>query len=540
MAERLADRAPWEFAERVMSRLEAPVSPDKVDEETGEFVPGKKMWERGMRLAPAQEQVFRCDARFKLDAGGVRSGKSLRGALELLVDILWRVGERGIKTDLWGVVAIDYKQSRETIRHLSRMLGQLEIPHNVNMPENQSSRVTFPAWPEMEVVTLSASDESKIAGRPYRGIVITEANQCRLLAWEQSRMRVSETRGWVYMEGTFEVQTKGPWYAQKWEEWQKPGAMGVSFSTPTWENTILFPGGRDDPEIRSVERDLDPLVFLEKYGGRPSKRSDSTMRYADERIHVAHRYAGLRQSYDPERPVVLFSDPGTAHAYAVLAVQFWAGEKLDEPLWYGREHQLNVCWVIDAVYRWGRTAQEIVQECAAKPWAAQTQTVVMDVAARQRRAEGAPVVEQWAEHWRKETGQRIDVITQPVPLAAGYDIHRRALLNSVPEDIAQERWNRDGRLRDFTDPGGPRLMFSPEAAAPLFGGMVDGVHYAGEYNLHRNKKAPDGSVISDEPVDRDNDAIKALNYGLYWWFGAAGAKNSWGGAMASEWELVVR
>jgi len=163
----------------------------------------------------------------------------------------------------------------------------------------------------------------------------------------------------------------------------------------------------------------------------------------------------------------------------------------------------------------------------------------MDVAARQRRAEGPPIIEQWAKGWRHHTGNPMHVIANQVPLAAGYDIHMRALLNAWPEQEANQRFNRDGQIRQIVDPYGPRLMFDPRAAAPLFGGQVDGVQYAGEYNQHRQKKNREGAIVSDDYIDMDNDGIKALNYGLYWKFGAAGDKNSTTRLGAAPWEVNV-
>ena len=531
MAAKLADRYPWGFAEHVLSKLPAPVGPDSIDPETDEFIPGRPLWEGGgMRFFGAQLEAMRCEARFVVDAGGVRSGKSLRGAVRILLDYLWRTNVRGIKTDEWWVVADSYEMCEEEMNHLHRMLDSLGIPHTFRSPENGSWAITFP-HNECEISTKTAKDITKIASKSKRGVVIAEANQTSEGAKRACQERVSQSRGWVVLEGTFESAEKGPWYSQLWEDWQKPGAEGVSFSVPTWENLAVYPLGRDDPEIRERELNMAPDLFLERYGGQPIRRSDSVMKYADEKFHVAHRYPRLGMSFDPERPVWLFSDPGTSHAYAVAAVQFWRGARpqdmsayvisgdYEEPI---ESYEANVVWVIDAIYRWGRTAADIIEECAAREWAPNVQGIVMDIAGRQRNANGPAVIEQWATHWLRLTRQQIEIITQPVPLPSGYDIHRTALLNSWPEVEAQRVWNADKRVRQVTNPDGPRLMISPDASAPLFGGMVDGQRYAGEYNLHRHRKAPDGSIIADDPVDRDNDMIKALNYGLFWYFGSAG------------------
>ena len=512
MTEQLVDWADPGFIDAVLSKHPSPKGPDRIDE-MGRVIVGEKLWPSGIRLHGNQRKIIRSRGRFIQVGGGWRGGKSFIGALKVYVDVVWRIGYRKVTDDLWGILADAYSMATEEMRHLDKLLSEGGIIHDFKTPENQAWRITFPGL-KAEIVTMTASDVTKIASRPYRGIVIAEAAQTIYAAFENSIGRVSETRGWVMLEGTFE-STKGPWYYQLAEAWKKPGAMGKFYSLPSWENLVVYPLGRDDPEIRAREKTMAPATFLEKYGGEPVKRSDLAIPYANERFQVAHRYPYLGSSYDPERPVVLYSDPGTAHAYAVWAVQFWG----EGP----RRDQMGfVTWVIDAVYRWGRDAQDIIAECANRPWAPSVYLNVMDFAARQRKAEGPPIIEQWAKAWPELTGNRLSVIANQVPLAAGYDITKRALLNAWPEDEANKAFNGDGKLRQMTDPYGPRLMFDPAAAAPVFGGLVDGVEYAGEFNLHRMRKNRDGTVTTDDYIDMDNDGIKALNYGNHWHYGPAG------------------
>lgn len=521
VAEKLVDWAPAKFISHVLGKHPAPKGPDRVNLETGEVLIGEKLWESGIRLQGNQRALIEDATRFIQAGGGWRGGKSYVGAMRIYVDFMWRRGVRGVKDDLWGVLADSYSMAQEEMRHLDRLLSEAGIPHEFRTPEFASWHITFPDS-DCEVVTLTASDVTKIASRPYRGIVIAEAAQTVREAWVNAQGRVGETRGWILLEGTFE-SAKGAWYAQQALAWSKPDAIGVFYSLPSWENLVVYPGGREDPEILSAEKRFSPEEFAEKYAGLPTKRSDLVMRYANDRFHIAHRYPSLRRSYDPDQPVFLWSDPGTSHAYATFAVQFWG----------------NVAWVVDAVYRWDRTAEDIIAECAARPWAPNVELAVMDFAARQRNANGPAVVEQWTNGWRRHVGRSLWVETQPVPLAAGYDIHRRALLNSWPEEDAQRSFNADGTRHVVVDPEGPRLMFAPEAAAPLFGGLVDGREYAGEYNLHRNRKNREGAVVGDDPIPIDDDAIKAISYGLYWHFGVTGLKPRALGVESVQWEMSV-
>jgi hypothetical protein len=506
----LADWPEPDFIDHLMSRLPAPRNP-----ETGE-----KLWENGKKLFGKQEDVVKDRYRFKKIDGGVRVGKSETAATCLLVDIVWRISVRKMTEDLWGVVADSYSMAEEEMRHLHRMLEDLGIPHNIHTPMNSRWRITFPGM-KAEVHTMTAADVTKIASRPYRGMVIAEAAQTVVETWYQCRARVSQTKGWVLMEGTFE-RRKGPWYGLLTQEWKRDDGAGKVYTMPSWENPIAFPGGREDPEILLAERDMPPGLFREKFAGEPQKPNALVFPEAEQRYVVRPRFPGKTQQFDPERPVILGVDPGIAHAYAVIVAQFYPSPEAVELASRNRTKPVpNVCHIIDVIYRWGKDTRQIVEECAQKPWARYVTDVVLDFAARQRRAEGPPAVQQWAIYWREIVGNHIWCHADQVPLAAGYDGHRRALMNAWPEVAAQSEFNHDGRLGQVTNPVGPRLYIAPDAAAPFFGGHVDGRLYAGEYNLHVNREGRDGEILSDTPVDRHNDAIKAVNYLLYWKFGPA-------------------
>jgi hypothetical protein len=500
VGEKLLDWPPESFVRHVLSKHPVPTNP-----ETGEAayagVGGK-----GLQLHGAQWRIATEPLRFKQAGGGVRFGKSFIVAMLIELDFLWRTTIKNRTDDLYWLIGPDYEQAQEEMRHLHRLFDEVGVIHEFRDPIRQSWSITFPDV-GTEIVTKTAADALKIAGRAPRGIAMCEASQQAKEVMDQAILRLLQTNGWLFMCGTFE--NAQPWYYQNAEEWEKPEATGVFYECPSWDNRVVFPGGREDPKILSAERDLPPALFMEKIGGKPQKASSLVFPEAQARYHVAHRYPYLKTSYDPEQPVYLWGDPGIRHAYAVMAVQM-VGQ--------------NVTWVIDAVYRWGRDARSIIAECAGREWAKNVERVVLDVASAQRRSEGPSNQEQWMYEWPRATGQAVAVVLQPVPLHVGYEIHRRALLNSWPEHEAQKMFNSDGRIRgQVTDPEGPRIVFDPMAAGPLFGGMVDGQKYAGEYNLHKNPKRRDGQTATGEdPVDADNDAIKAIHYGLFHTFRVSG------------------
>lgn len=516
MPRKLDDWMDPRFVDFNLKRFPAPKSPQT----------GLPVWEKGIRLHGAQERIVKEPWALKQLVGGVRFGKSFTPALMILLDILWRATEAKVTNELWGVVGDTYSMAQEEMKHIHRLCDDLGIPHTFSRVEKQPWSITFPHT-QQEVVTLSASDITKIASRPYRAMVIAEANQTIRQTLTQAQLRVLETGGWVLLEGTLEQADKGPWYAQLWREWQERDSIGVSYSGPSWENQVVFPLGREDPRILAYEQEMLPGEFREKIAGEPSAPADAAVPEARKEFHVKERYPLLHCTYDPELPVELAVDPGSSHAYACLAIQSW-----------GNEH-----YVFDAIYRWNRTSDMIVREAAERPWAKNVRAIIMDRAAKQRNTSGDPDIVVWRKQWPKLTGNPANVSTHYVPIGKGYNLHRRALLNAWPEAEAQRWFNQDGTLTSVTNPEGPKLYFSKTAAAPFFGGYVDGVNWGGEYLLHHNRRNREGIVTSPNPVALTDDAIKALNYWFYARYDPAANKqrrfeqdqyrpSGWGMAMA--------
>ena len=485
----LYDYPPPEFVEHILSLQPAPRSK----------VTGKPLWEKGIKLHGGQYGVLTEPFRFQMGSGGIRGGKSFSGGAKVDVDFSWRVGERGITDDLWWIIGPDYTQTTEEMLTLHRLLEGANVPHRFRATPGQQWEITFPGIDAM-IQTKSGRDEATIAGKPVRGIVLCEADQTSQAVLDACQERVLETRGWVYMSGTFE--RAGTFFRKKAREWKRgtPGAFGVNYPLPTWENLVVFPGGRTDPEILLYESMVTPDKFWERYGGEARQPTGLKMRYANLEYHVKHRYPALKTSFDPELPVFLAIDPGSNHAYAVLAIQMFG----------------NLAYVIDAVYRWGRTSQQLIDETANRPWAYKVDTAVMDIASKQRNANGEPVEEQWAAGWLARTGTTLNIYMNFVPLDQGYDLHLRALLNCWPEEHAKREFDPDNVQVRVTDPKGPRIMWDPEAARCVFGGLVDGRLYEGEYMLHAIPTRKDGTIPHDTVIDEDNDAIKAMNYFAYW------------------------
>lgn len=355
------------------------------------------------------------------------------------------------------IVGPDYEQARAEFIHLREGLERTGLLAGTpSMPKN--GQWSLKTQLGAEVVTKSSVEVLALASIAPRGVLMVEAAQQPYEVYLRLRGRVSEHRGPLVMSGTFEGSLG--WYPEHWQRWQAANPEGGrSFSLPTWSNRAIFPGGRRDPEILALEAAYPEDLFMERLGAVPCPPATLVFREFSHAEHV--RPCPFR----PERPVQLWVDPGYAGAYAVLAVQI--------------EH--GVVEVIDEVYGRGLVAQEVIARCQAKPWWAKVRYAVIDVAGLQHQG-----MESHAELWQRVAG--VTVHAQRVGIADGILRHRTF-------------------LRDPAS-GQPRLYHDPRCKSTI-----------AEYGLYKYPDIKENRPEREEPIDRDNHAMKAIAYGLVANFG---------------------
>jgi hypothetical protein len=271
-----------------------------------------------------------------------------------------------------------------------------------------------------------------------------------------STRRATRSRGRVILSGT--LKDNFGWYASLVDELTPTGNawQGQTYSLPAWTNTILYPGGRDDPEIKRLESILPDDEF---------KRTIAAQRVPSRAlIFPEFSYSANVKPcpYDPDLPVHLWIDPGYyPSAYAVIPVQLHGPE----------------VWQIDEVYLHHHTHQQVIEVCQDKPWWPAVKRGVIDVAGKQHHAEDSAV-----EVWYHVTGLRL---------------HSKSI--GVLDGIA--------RHRTFLAPT-PRLFHDPKCK-----------HTLAEYKRYKRRTDRDGNPTSDEPIDDHNHAMKAIAYGLVDRFG---------------------
>lgn len=419
------------------------------------FEPNAAQW-------PIYEYMVEPGARACLVAGGERAGKSLTAGEWLTANVILATEPR-----LFWIVGAEYEDAKPEFSYTFDDMARLGGIRKSSTPEH--GQQVLETLTGVRVATMSAHDPEKLAREAPDGVLMTEAGRHSWTSYLRLRGRVAEKRGWIWISGTFE--TSAGWYPGTWEAWRSPDAFGRSFSLPSWTNTAVYPGGRQDPEILELERTLGDDLFSERCGGVPVPPKGRVFKRFSFERHVRS------VDYLPGLPVGLAIDPGYAGAYCVLAVQVVNG----------------FVRVFDEIYETGLITSEIIDICTRREWWRDVSPVevVSDIAAKQHQAQQSV-----AETWREKTG--ITLAMQQVGIQDGID-RVRTFLSPNPLD-------GESRLLIDTSCEGLTGEMIGSDRAPVFGG-------------YRYKTDDDGRPVSELPEDKHNHACKALAYYLVNRFG---------------------
>ena len=372
-------------------------------------------------LYPLQWEVVKDNHRLRIAAGGERAGKSFIASVDMVSRLPWG-------NEYW-LVGPDYYLPRAEFEYVEQwlwQLGAISSTRAIKKPKEGSWSLTTKS--HQLVITRTSADVRKLAARSVDGILMCEAGQQSYATYLKCLGRLSESRGFLLCSGTFE--SSYDWYATTHVDWtENPSAAeGTAYSLPTWANVAIFPGGREDEEIKRLERLYAPIpgYFMEKCGATPAPPLGVVFREFSYRLHVQDAVGFL-----PNVPVYLGVDPGHggASAYAVVACQF-----IHNPYWDDMdeepEDRIDICNIIDAIYVPGGDFDTIMPIVKNALWYEATIGGAIDVEAPDER-----------KRWRKYLG--IPLQSKKVRVAEG-----------------------ERRLHSFLHegPGGPHIQISAEVS----------------------------------------------------------------------------
>ena len=457
----------WEAANRQLERWNAPgIDP---------FVPQPEHW-----------PPLLSDSRFGLIAGGEGGGKSRVGAQDTFA--------RTQPNRLYWLVAKQYDLTEREFEYLYHLYSAVGALKDARGPTKEGWTIELQGVFEgAQVRARTVDDARKIAGHSPSGIMACEAAQlteeAALKLVSRVNRRVAGELGWLWFTGTFEGAYD--WYHAWHEQWQADGALGESFSMPSWANRVMYPEGRHDPAIQELESAMPRNRFMERHAGVPVPPATLVHQEFHPKVHVGRvPFQPARSSGDTKVrwPVELWMDPGH-QVYAVYAVQRDGDEVR----------------VIDEIYATppDSVAERVIGECRMRPWWKNVTGGVIDVAGTKRAGS-----ESQTEIWHKK-GQ--------VALRASYWRIQDGIdrLSTFLEDPARRlAWEQE-------HPGQEPLWHDRQLWARL---KIDKrcQQLVREFRMYRYPEAREGHKLRQVPVDADNHGIKALAYGLLMNFGPAG------------------
>lgn len=269
-----------------------------------------------------QCQIHNSTARHRLASCGRRFGKSTVGGNELVPEaaytysIIPALEQLGKQRRFW-IVGPDYsdveKEWRVIWDAIKRLGMPLDKPGSYNNPHMGDMHMSL--WNgRFQIHGKSAMHPESLDGEGLFGVLLVEAAKLKRIIWGKFlRPALSDEGGWSLKTSTPEGKN---WFYEEYLRGQDPSQPQYeSWRKPSWENPILFPEGRQDPEILDMESDMSPELFNQEIAADFTEFVGRVFKGFDADMHVKDI------AYDPSLPLYGACDYGWTNPFVWLAIQ---------------------------------------------------------------------------------------------------------------------------------------------------------------------------------------------------------------------------
>jgi hypothetical protein len=280
----------------------------------------KDLYFEGTNYRPHQGQkiIHYDNTRHRAVSNGRRWGKTLLGGKEAEAEAFIKnfLGEPKMGWII-GPEYTDCEKEFRVVYNTFKKLGIDQLSNKfLNNVESGSMRIAT-KW-GFDIQCRSAKHPDSLVGEGLDFVLIVEAGRHhRRTFTEYIRPALSDKRGWSLMTGVPEIAADTAllyWAYERGQDVNK--RQWSSYRMPSWNNTVVFPGGRTDPEILEAEDDLTEDEFKRQYGGEFVERIGRVMKEWDDDTHLV---SGLE--YDPLFPLYVAVDYGYANDWVWLWIQ---------------------------------------------------------------------------------------------------------------------------------------------------------------------------------------------------------------------------
>ena len=263
--------------------------------------------------------------RFRCVCAGRRTGKSTLGGHELTCYAYQSYYKRnalldaGTRMEYW-IVGPQYSDSEKEFRVVYNDLKARGMPFDkpgtYNDPIGGNMHISL--WDgAMQIHAKSAQYPDSLVGEGLHGVILAEAAKLKPTVWTKYiRPTLADYRGWALLTSTHEGRN---WFYDLWMKGQGLGDDALdewwSIRMPSWSNNLVFPGGREDPEIISLLSDLGQEKFNQEIGAEFTEFVGRVFSQFDEELHCRPL------AYDPSLETYAAVDYGWTNPFVWLLLQ---------------------------------------------------------------------------------------------------------------------------------------------------------------------------------------------------------------------------
>ena len=278
------------------------------------------------KYEPHREQVLyhESDARFRVPVCGRRFGKSMMAGMDMvprlfmpdktfwIIGPTYDLGEKEFRV-VWDALIVKLQLGRDK-----------RIKYSYNR-RSGTMYMEFPWKTRLEV--RSADHPENLVGESLDHVILSEAAKHKIETWERFvRPALTDRRG----SADFPTTPEGfNWLHSLWQLGQsKKYPDFESWKFPSWANSVVYPGGRNDPEIKLLESTTTPEWFMQEIGADFASFVGKIFPEWDEMLHVTD------VEFNPDWPNYMAFDWGYTNPLAAIEFQI----SPDDEIYIWREH----------------------------------------------------------------------------------------------------------------------------------------------------------------------------------------------------------
>lgn len=273
---------------------------------------------------PGQLLYHQSAARFRVAVCGRRYGKSTMSGRDIQPKLFVPFSSFWIAGPTYDLAEKEFRVIWDDLIVKKRLGRDKETKTSFNK-KGGTMFIEFP-W-RTRIECRSATHPESLVGEGLDGIIMSEAAKHKRETWERFvRPALADKRGFADFPTTPEGQN---WIYELWKYGQDPGMPDYeSWRMPSWENTEVYPGGRNDPEILLLERTTDPDWFDQEIGAKFTSFVGKIYAEFDDSVHVRDL------EFNPAWPNYIAWDWGYVNPLA--AIEFQVTPQDEIRIW--REH----------------------------------------------------------------------------------------------------------------------------------------------------------------------------------------------------------